>query len=70
MNSATEDIELECYSYQFLRYEGKKRKKRKNGRKSILRSLPAPPLQCFKCASWLMLNAFYLGAVDTCCLRH
>ena len=27
MKSTTEDIELECYSHQFLRYEGKKREK-------------------------------------------
>lgn len=70
MKSTTEDIELECYSHQFLKYEGKKRKKRKIWRKSILRSLSAPPLQCFKCESWLMLYTSYLGAVDTCCLRH
>ena len=27
MKSTTEDIELECYSHRFLRYEGKKKEK-------------------------------------------
>lgn len=39
----------------------KAKKKKENNWEKASESLPAPPLQCFKCASWLMLNTIPWG---------